>query len=602
MLSNIIIIQFHKTVVSSSSKSEGFKNKYKEWTNFFTYVHVPFLDKNVNPDIATMSEIIGRAMEKKSETKVFDCLFRKSPLLMRLQDFLFPAYPSQKDFLATQTKLQVTLSPYTDLKKISGFFSQLQFFGPRCKNDIISEQRAAIMLSKYFDDEFSKIKDILKDFSMSNELLNNKQSKNYAAPGHDDMKANAYSHLIRFLSYSNKTVPQSKLPHMNSTNYYTAGNYNYRMRDYQNRTSDGHNYVSLNSETRSNKRSVGSVGYNRQRNPISNLKFDGRVDIDKKIKLDNLKKLLSTRFDKEIEMVSSTPYHKDISSQIQKQISKFSSHTSGKPFRSYKPTSALKQRRTTTAPAGQVLLRSGVGRGDYSVGAEQKALPSTVAAKLSSNKSGPINPPRGFSRKSKRDKASYNYFISVATHSIAKFKRTSDTPFGSQPDSVKNDSEHEEMFKQINDYQSENRDRELDNKMEHYRENMDNNNIGDVVEHMEKKHNTYEGSEDDQYRHSSYNSKRPTSHQRKEGGFGKRSNKYSTSYVDRSSKYTSLREQNALNIEKKFNKDDDKTSVKSNATKGRKQKLLDNSEKIKNIYKMVPSKPIMTSVLRSTKN
>lgn len=35
---------------------------------------------------------------------------------MRLQDFLFPAYPSQKDFLATQTKLQVTISPFTDLK------------------------------------------------------------------------------------------------------------------------------------------------------------------------------------------------------------------------------------------------------------------------------------------------------------------------------------------------------------------------------------------------------------------------------------------------------------------------------------------------------
>lgn len=88
----------------------------REYDNFFTYIHIPFLDKNVNPDLSTIAEIIGRAMEKKSETKIFDCLFRKSPLLMRLQDFLFPAYPSQRDFLATQTKLQITLSQNPDLK------------------------------------------------------------------------------------------------------------------------------------------------------------------------------------------------------------------------------------------------------------------------------------------------------------------------------------------------------------------------------------------------------------------------------------------------------------------------------------------------------
>ena len=59
-----------------------------------------------------MAEIIGRAMKKKSETKLFSCLFRKSQLLCRLQDFLFPAYPSKKEFMATQTKLQVTLGKY----------------------------------------------------------------------------------------------------------------------------------------------------------------------------------------------------------------------------------------------------------------------------------------------------------------------------------------------------------------------------------------------------------------------------------------------------------------------------------------------------------
>ena len=64
MLSNVIIIQFHKNLINNSNDSDLPNVKFKEWTNFFTYCHIPFLDKNVNPDIGTMSEIIGRAMEK----------------------------------------------------------------------------------------------------------------------------------------------------------------------------------------------------------------------------------------------------------------------------------------------------------------------------------------------------------------------------------------------------------------------------------------------------------------------------------------------------------------------------------------------------------
>lgn len=116
VLSNILIVQFHKTSGGQRMPAEDMSADQREYDNFFTYIHIPFLDKNVNPDLSTIAEIIGRAMEKKSETKIFDCLFRKSPLLMRLQDFLFPAYPSQRDFLATQTKLQITLSQNPDLK------------------------------------------------------------------------------------------------------------------------------------------------------------------------------------------------------------------------------------------------------------------------------------------------------------------------------------------------------------------------------------------------------------------------------------------------------------------------------------------------------
>jgi hypothetical protein len=96
---------------------------------------------------------------------------------MRLQDFLFPAYPSQKHFLATQTKLQVTLNPYSDLKRLSSFFSQLGYFKTRFSNEIINETKAAQLLSKLFEEDFQKVKGVLQDFSISKQLLNMKQEK-----------------------------------------------------------------------------------------------------------------------------------------------------------------------------------------------------------------------------------------------------------------------------------------------------------------------------------------------------------------------------------------------------------------------------------------
>lgn len=70
-LSNIPVIQFHKNSYERKYENDEIVDE-KTWDNFFTYILVPFNDKNVNSDIANMAEIIGRAMEKKSETKVFD--------------------------------------------------------------------------------------------------------------------------------------------------------------------------------------------------------------------------------------------------------------------------------------------------------------------------------------------------------------------------------------------------------------------------------------------------------------------------------------------------------------------------------------------------
>ena len=243
--------------------------------------------------MSTLAEIISRAMEKKSETKVFDCLFRKSKLLMKLQDFLYPAYPSQKDFLATQTKLQITLGPFPDLKRLSMLFTQLQVFKGRLKNQIISESRAAQLLSKFFQEDFKKIKGVLKDFSISKQLLQGMHKKKYAAPGTEDLVSNVYSYFLNFLSYSYKTSPNAELQ---STMHPEFANSKYRENP---NLAGGNNTYYGNRDHGMNKRSAATMNYSQPRNPIASLKNAGKVDIEKRIHLDNLKKHLSNKFEKE---------------------------------------------------------------------------------------------------------------------------------------------------------------------------------------------------------------------------------------------------------------------------------------------------------------
>ena len=90
---------------------------------------------------------------------------------------------------------------------------------------------------------------------MANQILSLKHNKNYAAPGLDDMKTNAYSHMINFLSHSYKNVfvPASFHTNLNS-HYNTTGSYpSENFSDHLNFTRDGHNYMSLALDNKSKK-------------------------------------------------------------------------------------------------------------------------------------------------------------------------------------------------------------------------------------------------------------------------------------------------------------------------------------------------------------
>ena len=123
--------------------------------------------------------------------------------------------------------------------------------------------------------------------------------------------------------------------------------------------------------------------------------------------------------------------------------------------------------------------------------------------------------------------------------------------------------------------------------MSKYKDNINEENIGSIVNHMDNIRSSYFQSE---------GKKRAMSQQKKENIF-KRSSKYSMTQEDKMSKYTSLREEKGLSI-KPLDQYEERASNRQNLHKQRNRLLMNNDQRIKNLYKITPSKPIITSVLK----
>ena len=246
----------------------------------------------------------------------------------------------------------------------------------------------------------------------------------------------------------------------------------------------------------------------------------------------------------------------------------------------------MNQRRTAALNKANNILA--IQKEDYNSTQNQRSnLPSSMNARLNSNKSGPIQNPNKISRKQKRDKASYEYFISIASKSLARGLKDCQTPYLSQPDSIKDACKNHYDDDQLFNQDDEGKDAELQNKMNKYKENIHEENIGSIVNHMDNIRSTYLHSE---------GKKRAVSQQKKDNVF-KRSSKYSANYDERMSKYTSLREEKGLSV-KPIDQYEERTSNRQNLHKQRNRLLMNNDQRIKNLYKMTPSKPIITSVLK----
>lgn len=250
------------------------------------------------------------------------------------------------------------------------------------------------------------------------------------------------------------------------------------------------------------------------------------------------------------------------------------------------PNSALHNRRGTTNQRAAYLMR--LNKDDYHSAQNQRTkFPPSFGHHLASNKSGPLQHPRKY-RKSRKDKVSYEYFLSVASQSIAKNKRDIVSPYMSQPETIvkyDNTDLDENQSNQLN--RDDMKDSELEEKMLSYKNNMEHEDIGSIVNHMEKER---------ERNLSDHREPRALSQQKHllvSSGQGK----YVAQNDEKYTKYTSLRQEKGLST--KPISTDGKCSNRSNLQKHRNRMVMNNGEKIKNIYRMVPSKPIMTSVLRN---
>lgn len=451
------------------------------------------------------------------------------------------------------------------------------------------------MLTKYFQEDFKKIKSVLKDFTVSKDLLNMKQSKKYATPGSDDMNSNVFSYLINFLAYGYKSTMTTTHPYNNTMStegldYQSNGG----IKNKDQRSTGGRKNYSKYSTSHDDKakfeskRSVASVGFYQNRNPISSLNNAGRIDIEKRIHLDNLKKHLSNRFEQELAFSTNLPLAGDLRSQLLNHRTRVSGNSMANPKRRFNhPSSAIHNRRAINGNRGNKLTRT--NNDDYhSAHNQRQKFPSTLATKLNSNKSGPISHPRKGKSKPKQDKASYEYFLNIASQSLAKKgRRDITTPYMSQPASIahqENEDLQDTHSQQMNGDNMQDPDLEI--KMQQYKNNIETQEIGSIVNHMHNEHGQTFSEDGNQQPYGQMN--KPIG--------SKRTSKYSTKNEDKYGKYTSLRQEKGLSTKPMVA--DDERSNRSNLQKNRNKLVMNNGQKIKNIYKMTPSKPIMTSVLR----
>ena len=156
----------------------------------------------------------------------------------------------------------------------------------------------------------------------------------------------------------------------------------------------------------SNQRALALANYSQPREPIEAHQNPERIDIEKRIYIDSLKRHLSNKFEKESGGGKYQGGPGDLRAYFKSQRSRFSTHMPHiSKNRMSNAHSTMGQRRTTN-PSKHRLIR--ISNEQYHTSQQrQRRIPNMSNMKSESHRSGPLYNSRKMSRRIKRDTETY---------------------------------------------------------------------------------------------------------------------------------------------------------------------------------------------------
>jgi len=270
----------------------------------------------------------------------------------------------------------------------------------------------------------------------------NKHTTKYAAPGYGEINMNIYSYLISLLSFEYEQNTLTLTNYIENNTFSSMGEADPYIQNFRNRhTRDIQTtYSSHRNERKGNihVKPLAVMDYD-QPNEISEVNQNPeRVNIEKRIYVDSLKRYLSNRFERERGSAKNQGIPTDLASYFNPK-SRFSTHMPNISKNRMGESGNVNRQRRTTIPSKHRLIH--VNNDKYYTSQNQrKKFPTTLNSKTESYRSGPLCHRRKLSRKHKNDKVSYSNFNNVGNHSMGK-PLQADAHYTYSTEQLRNDNE-----------------------------------------------------------------------------------------------------------------------------------------------------------------
>lgn len=165
---------------------------------------------------------------------------------------------------------------------------------------------AAQLLKKAFREDFTRIRELVKNSSIHKQMKNlNKNKLKYAAPGYQEISVNVHNYLMSLLyfEYKQHTLTLADYIENNSIDFFRENYNENQIQNYPNRFERNLNKTAnLKRNGRKNKsqRPLAVMNQSQQIEIVEAHQNPERIDIEKRIYIDSLKRYLYNKFEREI--------------------------------------------------------------------------------------------------------------------------------------------------------------------------------------------------------------------------------------------------------------------------------------------------------------